>query len=92
MKPIRIFFVSLTLFCIFTCKELESNAHTPIKSNDKAFTEPLWNKVDELCLKAENKVVASRRDMHQNPEVLNREFRISKLIAEHLDMMHMLPY
>ncbi|WP_395672447.1 amidohydrolase [Phenylobacterium sp.] len=30
------------------------------------------------------KVVAWRRDVHQNPELGNREFRTSKLVAEHL--------
>jgi amidohydrolase len=32
----------------------------------------------------EAKVVAWRRDIHQNPELSNREFRTSKLVAEHL--------
>ena len=32
----------------------------------------------------EPKVIAWRRDLHQNPELGNREFRTSKLIAEHL--------
>ena len=43
-----------------------------------------WKKIDKLCLTEENKVVAWRRDIHQNPELGNREFRTSKLIAEHL--------
>jgi amidohydrolase len=32
----------------------------------------------------EPKVVAWRRDIHQNPELGNREFRTSKLVADHL--------
>jgi len=30
------------------------------------------------------KVIAWRRDLHQNPELSNREFRTAKLVAEHL--------
>jgi len=30
------------------------------------------------------KVIAWRRDLHQNPELSNREFRTSRLVAEHL--------
>lgn len=30
------------------------------------------------------KVIAWRRDFHQNPELSNREFRTSKIVAEHL--------
>ncbi|MEP7262174.1 MAG: amidohydrolase [Usitatibacter sp.] len=32
----------------------------------------------------ESKVVAWRRDFHQNPELGNREFRTAKIVAEHL--------
>jgi len=34
--------------------------------------------------KVEPKVIAWRRDFHQNPELSNREFRTSKKVAEHL--------
>lgn len=32
----------------------------------------------------EDKVIAWRRDIHEHPELSNREFRTSKLVAEHL--------
>src|SRR5436309_4869573 len=32
----------------------------------------------------EPKVIAFRRDIHQHPELGNREFRTSKLVAQHL--------
>ena len=30
------------------------------------------------------KVIAWRRDFHQHPELSNREFRTSKIVADHL--------
>lgn len=39
----------------------------------------------EAGLKAETpSIIAWRRDLHQNPELSNREFRTSKIVAEHL--------
>jgi amidohydrolase len=35
----------------------------------------------------EQKVIEWRRDLHQNPELSNREFRTAKVIAEHLDQL-----
>ncbi len=40
--------------------------------------------VDRRARALEAKVVAWRRDIHQNPELGNREFRTAKLVAEHL--------
>src|ERR1035437_2298168 len=40
--------------------------------------------VGEAADRIEAKVIAWRRDIHQNPELGNREFRTSKLVAEHL--------
>jgi amidohydrolase len=44
------------------------------------FDEAIATAADRL----EAKVIAWRRDLHQNPELGNREFRTSKLIAAHL--------
>ncbi|MFT6331635.1 MAG: amidohydrolase, partial [Bermanella sp.] len=33
----------------------------------------------------EQKVIEWRRDLHQHPELSNREFRTAKVIAEHLN-------
>lgn len=41
-------------------------------------------KMDKLAEKIEAKVIAWRRDFHQNPELSNRETRTAKIIAEHL--------
>ena len=40
--------------------------------------------VGEAADRIEAKVIAWRRDIHQNPELGNREFRTSKLVADHL--------
>jgi len=37
----------------------------------------------------EQKVIEWRRDLHQNPELSNREFRTSKVLAEHLTSLGM---
>ena len=43
--------------------------------------------VDARARALEAKVVAWRRDIHQHPELGNREFRTSKLVAEHLQKL-----
>lgn len=40
--------------------------------------------LDAAASKVEPRVIAWRRDIHQNPELSNREVRTSKLVAEHL--------
>ncbi len=44
----------------------------------------LWEKIDQLTSKIEPKVIEWRRDLHQHPELSNREFRTAMVIAEHL--------
>jgi len=45
--------------------------------------------VDQLASQVEHKVIAWRRDIHANPELGNREFRTSKLVADHLRSLGM---
>src|SRR5258707_13888590 len=40
--------------------------------------------VDELSASIEPKVIAWRRDIHEHPELSNRETRTAKLVAEQL--------
>ena len=49
---------------------------------DHAF--PFDEAIATAADKIEAKVIAWRRDLHQNPELGNREFRTSKLLAAHL--------
>jgi amidohydrolase len=44
----------------------------------------LHDRLDRAAAQVMPKVIAWRRDFHQNPELGNREFRTSKIIAEHL--------
>jgi amidohydrolase len=44
----------------------------------------LDQRIDDAAKRVEPKVIEWRRDIHQNPELGNREFRTSKLIAERL--------
>ncbi|HEX9161081.1 MAG TPA: amidohydrolase [Thermoanaerobaculia bacterium] len=40
--------------------------------------------IDQAAARVESRVIADRRDIHQNPELGNREFRTSKRVAERL--------
>lgn len=44
----------------------------------------LSSEVDRLAAAVESKVIAWRRDIHQHPELGNREHRTAKLVADHL--------
>jgi metal-dependent amidase/aminoacylase/carboxypeptidase family protein len=41
-------------------------------------------KLDELTRTVEPRVIEWRRDIHQHPELSNREVRTAKLVADHL--------
>ncbi|HEX7193042.1 MAG TPA: amidohydrolase, partial [Thermoanaerobaculia bacterium] len=44
----------------------------------------LDNRIDTAAAHVESSVIACRRDIHQHPELGNREFRTSKLVADKL--------
>jgi metal-dependent amidase/aminoacylase/carboxypeptidase family protein len=41
-------------------------------------------KIDQLATQVEKRVIEWRHQIHQNPELGNREFNTAKLVAEHL--------
>jgi amidohydrolase len=53
------------------------------------YADSLKNKADPLIDSVQEKVVAWRRDIHEHPELGNREFRTAALIAEHLGSLGM---
>jgi amidohydrolase len=56
---------------------------------DAQEDEALAAEVDRLAERVMPKVVTWRRDVHQNPELGNREFRTSELVAAHLRSLGM---
>lgn len=49
-----------------------------------AATDPLAREIDAAVERVTPRVVSWRRDIHEHPELGNREFRTSKLVADHL--------
>jgi amidohydrolase len=56
---------------------------------------PDWNfpetffpgEIERLCRQVEPRLIAWRRDIHEHPELGNREFRTAKLVADHLQSL-----
>jgi amidohydrolase len=44
-------------------------------------------RIAQQASELEDRVIAWRRDIHQHPELSNREFRTGKLVAEHLERL-----
>ena len=57
-----------------------SFAQTPAGTASEALTQNAARRIEQVM----PKVVAWRRDVHQNPELGNREVRTAKLVADHL--------
>ena len=60
----------------------DTGGRCPMNAPDSPF--PLDAALNASADRVEAKVIAWRRDLHQNPELGNREFRTSKIVADHL--------
>jgi amidohydrolase len=49
--------------------------------------ETLSLRIDQAAARVESNVIAIRRDIHEHPELGNREFRTAKLVAERLETL-----
>lgn len=52
-----------------------------------ALSSELGEQVDAALAKLEPRIIEWRRDLHQNPELSNREFRTAKIVADHLQRL-----
>ena len=59
-------------------------APAPAPAPGSAAARDLATALDAALARTDAKVIAWRRDFHQNPELSNREFRTSRIVAEHL--------
>jgi amidohydrolase len=55
-----------------------------IMTTTVAAAPSLDNRIDESAAKVESKVIDCRRDIHEHPELGNREVRTSKIVADRL--------
>ena len=55
-------------------------------------TAPLGARADAALAKLEPRIIEWRRDLHRYPELSNREFRTSKIVAEHLKKIGLVVY
>lgn len=53
------------------------------------FNSAIHSSIDKAANQLEKKVIAWRRDIHEHPELSNREFRTAKLVAAHLASLGM---
>jgi amidohydrolase len=59
----------------------------PVAAQQSSAATQLSAEIDRAVTAVSDKVVAWRHDIHQHPELGNREFRTSKLVAEHLQAL-----
>ena len=84
MKRLNLFELSIVFILVFLSIQAKCTAQSKSTDNRGSNSSQQWKKVDEFCITIEDKVISWRRDLHQNPELGNREFRTSGIIAEHL--------
>ncbi|WP_243699895.1 amidohydrolase [Lysobacter sp. N42] len=69
-------------------KKLSLAAAITLTSACSAISAPsVANETIRIDSQLEQQVITWRRDLHQNPELSNREFRTSRVVAEHLESL-----
>jgi amidohydrolase len=71
----------LTVLALSTAAATRAGANRPAASTSE--------EIDRRAAELERQVIEWRRDLHQNPELSNREFRTAALVAEHLKALGM---
>jgi len=74
MKTKQTFFLFIILINVFSF---------PLLAQKNNYSELIAKKANQI----EPKVIAWRHDIHQNPELGNREFRTAELVAKHLQSL-----
>lgn len=59
----------------------------PAAARQSPEPSPHLHRIAALAAELEPKVVAWRRDIHEHPELSNREFRTGELVADHLESL-----
>jgi amidohydrolase len=80
----RHLFLSALGVIIATALGLESPLHPETTPTQGRSTSPLAEEIDRRAAQIEDQVIAWRRDIHQHPELSNREVRTAQLVADHL--------
>ncbi len=73
------------MVCVHVDPSRPSKKHPP--TGKTVPDQEIHTLIDRLADRVEAKVIAWRHDIHQNPELPNREFRTAKLIADHLSAL-----
>ena len=60
-----------------------------VAAPDAQVNDALHKSIDKAAQRLEAQVIAWRRDIHEHPELSNREFRTAKLVAAHLQKLGM---
>lgn len=79
-----LYVLAVLIFLAFSFPGSGTAASPVRKADSKTAVNPLYNQIDLRAGQIQDKVVAWRRDIHQHPELSNREFRTSKIVADHL--------
>jgi len=72
MRISKIHSILLISLCLSSTNLAAANNSVPLES------------IESLSNELSQQVVAWRRDLHQNPELSNREFRTARIVADHL--------